>query len=293
VPPNRVVVVVLKGGLGNQLFQYAAGTTAAQQLNAVLTVDGTGAGAALLDNALGIEVVQATPETLRRLAIGAPGHSTTRVMQRIHRRTLHATGKVRYERQNHRDAHAPMPELEPRGNIVGLHLDGYFQHPTWFSASLTGIAARLGNRLKKVASHELGRGATVISFRRGDYVPLGWDLPLGYYERALQMVPPTDGPVWVVGDDQMVIELIRDWLDGRGWTTSAPPDLGADPLVRDMALLGAAERVVMSNSTYCWWGVNAGDPDSTRSERTIITPASWLPLSGSATLVRPHWNAIA
>lgn len=291
--PDKVVVVVLKGGIGNQLFQYAAAVTAAGRIGASVVVRRPATDGFALDELLGTELPQASRHALRRIALESSSQGLSRQIQLIRRRTLSSLDKVLYVRQTSQGAHLPMPELTLAMNGRGVYMDGYFQNPTWFDASLQDVATQLGTQLSKAAGPEFGRDATVISFRRGDYVRLGWELPISYYHKALDSLPPLSGPIWVIGDDQLVTDLIRTWLDHRGAKTHNLPDLGVDRSLRDLALLMAADRVVMSNSSYCWWGVNAVDPLSNRSDRTIIAPAAWVPVPGSTALVRSQWNAIS
>jgi hypothetical protein len=67
-------------------------------------------------------------------------------------------------------------------------------------------------------------------------------------------------------------------------------------VTRDLALLATAEQVVMSNSTFCWWGVVAGQTPG--RERVVIAPRPWLMgagLDGKAdedSLLRPEWLTV-
>jgi len=57
--------------------------------------------------------------------------------------------------------------------------DGYFQHPDWFEPA----RAQIVDRLLDVAPPTLRRGLSrdeevVVVVRGGDYVDLGWQLPI-------------------------------------------------------------------------------------------------------------------
>lgn len=287
-----LVVVVLDGGVGNQLFQYAAGLSIARELGATLAVRGLGSNGIRLDEFLGGGVQLATPEMIQQLALAAPLPLVSRALQHARRRWSTSRGQIQYVRQGHQEAYAPKPPGIVTEATTTVLLDGYFQHPSWFSSSLSDIAHELKRRLDEGSVAESGRGATVISFRRGDYVRLDWALPMSYYDAALRSLEPLDGPVWVIGDDSVLIGLVGDWLRRFGMEVSPLPDLGVPPLWRDLILLSTAQRVVMSNSTYCWWGVTAGDASSTGRERTIVAPAYWLPMKGSEALIRPTWRVV-
>jgi hypothetical protein len=285
--PN--VVVVLKGGIGNQLFQYAAGLGAARHMGAHLFVHQLDANSVRLGEMLEIDLAAASSDMLNHVGAITRRPAIRRTAQRMRRKVLLARGNVVHLSQPWEAAHSPMPRDLLRPGLESLYLDGYFQHPSWYNSSLAALAGILGQRLTHIVSPDVGTNATVVAFRRGDYVRMNWDLPLSFYEGALANASLPDGPIWVVGDDQLVTGLCAPWFERRGMRLSPAPALGGGRFLRDLALLAAADHVVMANSTYCWWGVNAGDPDVSRSDRTIVAPAPWTPLKGSNALIRPTW----
>jgi hypothetical protein len=132
----------------------------------------------------------------------------------------------------------------------------------------------------------------VISLRRGDYVRLGWDLPLEYYDSALRLLEPGNIPIWIIGDDALVIELVSEKWRRQGLNVLALPDLGISNTRRDLALLVRAKNVIMSNSTFCWWGVVTGNLHRRETSRRIISPNRWLPLPGADSLINPSWESV-
>jgi len=286
------VAVVVQGGLGNQLFQFAAASTIAAELGAAVSVRNLGAYDVDLADFAGPTIAGITPAALARLQLVTPLPLVSRAAQRMRRQLRTKQGQLCYLHQSHLDAFAPRPKEQPGAATTGMLLTGYFQHPTWYDASAVALAGHLRARIDQRCQALDGTGATVISFRRGDYVRMGWDLPLGYYEAALRVLPPMDGPVWVIGDDRMFLELVGGWLGERGLQVRPLPDLGVPPIWRDLALLASAERVVMSNSTFCWWGVVAGQTSANDRTRSIIAPKHWVPIDHSDALIRPGWTTV-
>jgi hypothetical protein len=285
-PRRKLVVATLKGGIGNQLFQYAAGLTVSSQIGAELRVVRRRGSESPLKSDLALEFTSLEEERARRIGLGdSPRGAWTRLKHGAPRRLARGRGQYRVVRQPDTAPFAPN-EME-FGSVQTLVLDGYFQHPSWFQASKSAVLERL--RIVLPIS-EVPQGTTVISIRRGDYVPLGWALPFDYYEHALTLIDPGDGPTYLVGDDPLVLELLSDHLKRRGWMCAALPDRGTTPIVRDLALLAAARNVIMSNSTFCWWGVATGE--GLTPDRTVLAPSDWLPIEGSTSLLRPDWTLI-
>lgn len=289
------MLVDLRAGLGNQLFQYAAAMTIARELNATLLFNGLGSAGIELDRVLGVDLPAPSPGQLHELAISDPSESaTSRALHRAKRQLRVMRGnQLLIQQVAFRPKHADVLQSQPSY----VHMWGDFQHPSWFVDSLDAVSAQLRCGLGRHAT-ELEVDATVISFRRGDYVRLGWDLPLAYYERALAQLPAASGPTWVVCDDQAFAELAIPWFRDRGVDVQPLPDIAGGPLIRDLLLLSRARRVIMSNSTFCWWGVATGDLDPALSDRTVIAPSPWLPAAPagwgaeSSPLLRSGWQTV-
>jgi hypothetical protein len=291
VDANPPVIVRLMGGLGNQLFQYAAGVAAAERLGGVPSFVGSDGDLRTLSEMLSVEL---RPATLKhRRQVGLERLSVQRrLVRRVQRRLSLGTRPVIIRQPAgpsawHSATDWSKEVIGPRTSTV--YLDGYFQHPSWSYATKDDVAKRLRRHLLAQPAAGAVAGSTVVSFRRGDYVRVGWDLPLSYYAAALDRLPRNDLPVWVVGDDSLVSHLIVGWLGDRGFAASSADELPGSPMDRDMCMLADAEQVVMSNSTFCWWGVTAGGSSAARS---ITAPNPWVPLPGSSALLDPSWIAI-
>ena len=267
------VLVHLMGGVGNQLFQYAAGLSLTGQEGDGLVFDlPTSQGLGLTD-LLGAGSVPVAPPSVRR-AFGLSGNSqsmATRVLIRLKREAMVRSGRLALLRETATSAVLPPDRVAGRCVLLG-----WFIHPAWYSGTVDLVAARVGSGLRDHPAFALARssGTTVISFRRGDFVRWGWDLGTEYYVRALEHLDPIDGPCWLVGDDELFLEFACTWLATRGIRAERAPLFAGSRGRADLALLAGARTVVMSNSTFCWWGVAAGDTEPGVARR-IIVPAPW------------------
>jgi hypothetical protein len=94
-------------------------------------------------------------------------------------------------------------------------LDGYFQHPEYGATATEGLAAALAQRV----SSQLRSADTIgIHLRRGDYVTLGHQLSIEFYETAVDLIDPQRRcSVLVSSDDRMANAYLCDRLRALGW----------------------------------------------------------------------------
>lgn len=190
--------------------------------------------------------------------------------------------------------------FEPFPSDLDLHasrtllLVGYFQHPTWFEPSLDVVTEKIWSGLSRYVEHLRDADVTVISVRRGDYVGLGWDIRPEYYERAIDALGPIEGPIWIMSDDLVAAQaMLEPILRDRQLEAALLPVIDLEPSMRDFALLCVARNVIMSNSTFCWWGTVTGQRQGNQPAKTIICPTPWIAsYLKSDVLIRPDWTPI-
>lgn len=267
------VLVHLMGGLGNQLFQYTAGLQVASESGGRLYIDPSAPEGVSLADVLAPETISFASTRVRRsfgLSTGSDP-APVRVALRLQREWATRTGRLTIMRER-----AGM-EFHHTGPSSGKSLlIGWFMHPSWYANTMGNVGAQLLDRLREHPAYLLAAtgNATVISFRRGDFVRWGMDLSAGYYENALDRLGNTGAPCFVVGDDSLFLDFARDWLVGRGIAAQRVPSFEGSPGITDLAMLAGAGSVIMSNSSFCWWGVTAGDSEA-RPDRRVFVPTPW------------------
>lgn len=293
------VVVALNGGLGNQLFQLAAGFSVAKERGRELFVyENTNAE---LSQFMPIGLQPVSKRVANRL-----------VLNYCKRSSLVSRGlwELRAHLYKGDPRNFTLRQVDPFGGrdnerlfrhkgLIGM--TGYFQNPQWYEPVLDEVLQALREGVASVVrpqerpfKEELG-DYTALSFRRGDYLRLGWALPFDYYEAALEALPKADGPLVLLSDDGLVANFGAQWFESKGFDVIPDSVLGKRSRHRDLALLADASQVVMSNSTFCWWGTVLGDDSFERSGQTrcVIVPRQWLPeYPMSPVLLRPRWLAL-
>lgn len=284
-----MIVSRIAGGLGNQLFQYAAGRALALHHGTPLALDtrhyGHDRSRRFLLDAFRIEV--AKEADLPPLWPQAP-------LRHILWRAL-GTGP-RLVREGQPAFQPGLAELGPN-----LYLDGYWQSERYFAAIADTLRAELTPRapLSDGARALLDQIAAVpavsLHIRRGDYVldpntkqPLG-TCSLDYYARAAALVAErtaTDPVIFAFSDEP---DWVRDNLR-LPFETRVIEHQGADDPVEDLWLMKSCRHHVIANSSFSWWGgwLNPS-PD-----KMVIAPAKWFPQPGKSNpdILPPGWMAI-
>ncbi|CAN5381781.1 alpha-1,2-fucosyltransferase [soil metagenome] len=268
-----MIAVQLGGGIGNQLFQYAAARALALRLGVPLALD-----LRLFDNhaarryaldAFAIETVEidrnAFPPSARRLS--------GQIASWFRARRRFATFR---ERRFTFDPDVPaLPDW--------TWLAGNFQSERYFADQAAVLRRDLALRRppegKNRAIHDAIAGSLAVSLhvRRGDYVTnpranavhglVGAD----FYRNAVQYVADRAGgapAVFVFTDDP---DWVAASLDiGCPFTLVRHNLAGAE--AEDLRLMAACRHHIVANSSFSWWGAWLdASPDS-----MVIAPRPWF-----------------
>ena len=277
---GAAVTVEITGGLGNQMFQYAAARSLALRLDAPLRLD-LGFYRAGRHRTFELDRLAVPPALLRE----APASRLARLAGR-----LLGQGGASYEE--------PHFHYDPAFAALSapVRLKGYFQSPRYFEAHADTIRSEL---MPPAASDAESRDlAAVLSaaesvalhIRRGDYVTsakaqaIYAQCTLGYYAEALSRLPG-DGPVVVFSDD---IAWARANLSSPRRLVFAGEKAPRDGLA-DLHLMTRARHHVIANSSFSWWGAWLAGEDG-----VTIAPDRWFndPAVRDGDLFPPRWQRI-
>lgn len=288
------VTVRLRGGLGNQLFQYAAGTAVAARLACPLLVETGDLGAVLPGD---------TPRAFELDWIVEPDHVLTgatlgrslRLLRRVARKAPFAMGPKTFTEASF--------AYDDRIDAVqpGTTLDGYFQSWRYFEAIEGPLRTSLLEAIPRSPwgtgiEEKLSAGGPWIAVhvRRGDYLKphnSAYHGLLGqsYYRAALAHLTRRglDHRIVVFSDEP---DAARDLLGSRTSRVDVVrPPADSNP-AESILLMSRAQAVVTANSSFSWWAAWIADPASS----TVVCPVPWL--SHAATdesdLRPPGWVSI-
>ena len=282
---NGTVVIRLVGGLGNQMFQYAAALGLAVRQNRTLKME-VSAFAACDKRSYQLDCLKVPQD----LYTGAPlsqavsNSIAARVIRRIKREVF--KGYVFKGGAFRKDVYCePHFHFDPdffKLSGVEILLNGYFQSPRYFDS----VAELLRERFQPVAplsataadwAAKIAASPCSVSLhvRRGDYLQaphaaLHDALDRGYYDRAVNLVQRLAG-------ERVEFFLFSDEPD---FIAEAFADLPGAHVVRsdpgtsweELFLMARCRHNIIANSSYSWWGAWLNPAEDKR----VIAPARWF-----------------
>lgn len=247
---SETIIIVLQGGLGNQLFQYCAGLAMASRLGGQLWL---------------------TPTQENK-------HSA-----RDYRQTLYTRAKAlspetpRAPLSQQAGAYDPWDPIQYEGHTA-IALKGYYQflHPIELHISkirtdLDKALAHIRNDLQQ--KYQIKPAETCfLHVRRGDYLTQPPNTLCiqdeSYYLPALQKIKLRQGRRrWLVLSDDIA------WCRQQRWLTQPPFEIVDEPdeLAGLMLMRLCEGGAIISNSTYSWWGAMLGC-----SSAPVVYPSKWF-----------------
>lgn len=292
-----MVIVRLTGGVGNQMFQYAAGRALADRLGAELLLDTRALEHALAFQAYTRRAYALSPFKLRaKLATAADLNNwpvwvveigmRLPLVRRLFRR-WHFESAITYD--------PSIPTLHEPVCLVG-----YWQSERYFIDIADRIRADFTLRQPLAGANarllELARSDRSVGLhvRRGDFISLNDAAQIhglcsvDYYRRAISRVRNlcpecrflvfSDDPQWARAE--LPLDPSTVFVTGN----EASPE-------QDLALMSACKHHIIANSSFSWWASWLGNsPD-----QIVIAPSPWYssPKLDARDLAVSRWQYIS
>jgi hypothetical protein len=239
-----MIITRLRGGLGNQMFQYAAGRAAALQKNTALFVDTTwfsSAGALNPRREYDLGIFTAEPHIASRWQIFV-------------------------------------------SKLTGTYLDGFWQDENYFRSIektvredftfRNPIPAQSAALFASITAAE----SVCINVRRDDFIKDGKFVGVSYYERGVEEILKTKpaAAFFVFSDD---IEWCRTNLGFIPRATFVGHEHAGPKFRAYLQLMTACKHFIIPNSTFGWWAAWL----SPHPDKTIIVPKEWSQGGGIST----------
>jgi hypothetical protein len=273
-----MIIVRLKGGLGNQMFQYATARHLAVRNETCLKLDlGSFSRYPLRSYRLNHYNIAASPASGKELRGFAAGH------RKVVRRTVRAAARWlpgydwQWFVQKGRDYDPSLLGL--RGNI---YLEGTWQSVKYFSeiSSLVRQELTLKTQLThaslQVAEKITNTEAVSLHVRRGDYAS---DVVtkkkhglcgLDYYERGIDLIAQqAPSPHFFVFSDDP--SWTQNHLSSKYPMTFVTHN-GEERDYEDLFLVSMCRHHIIANSTFSWWGAWLCRND----DKIVIAPRQWF-----------------
>jgi len=286
-----MIITRLQGGLGNQMFQYAAGLALAERRRTALKLDVSWfreyaeyeAHNRYALSCFNITEQFATQEEVDRIA----GVKLTRV----ERWSIAIAKRLRFSRYARPNATPANTYYEGPDAFSSsffeqpdnTYLYGMWQCEDFFAPIADLLRLHFSFRYPEqptvatMAKQIRTCGPSVaVHFRRGDYVrnsrfnqQIGV-LPLEYYERAIALVRKRhpNATLYIFSDDIDSIEREFQPPGPYVFIRAAQPWHAFD----NIRLMSICDHAIISNSTFAWWGAWLNPSP----EKVVIAPCPWF-----------------
>lgn len=282
-----MIVVKINGGLGNQLFQYAAGRALAERHGSELVLD-----LGWFDN----RPIGNTPwkYELHRYPIKA--RVTTPVEQflcrfyqgRIVRRIPFLPRRWRHFREKHFQ-YEPSFEMLPDQ----VYLDGYWQSSLYFEAIGNLIRQELqplalpGEVNADLMRAMANSNSVALHIRRGDYLSNSTAVnyhgvcSLDYYRAAIDfMVDKLESPTFYIFSDDL------EWAKANlniQYPAYFVDNNSGENAFQDLRLISSCKNQIIANSSFSWWGAWLNP----NPNKIVIAPKKWFLVNKDTSTLYP------
>ena len=280
-----MIKVILRGGLGNQMFQYALGTVLAEKNNTPLVIDVT-----LLNDRLprkevtfrtfDLDIFGIQPQLsfLSKLSQNIPIPGLWVVLDIISDSILTILG-VRKKIGEAKEYEYDEQVFEPRKNIA---LWGFWQSEKYFSMyrekilNIFQFKQPLEGGAKKIGEAIAASNSVSIHVRRGDYITnksvlstLGI-VGIPYYERAVNYIAEhvKDPHFFIFSND---IDWCKENIKFSYPTTYLGNDTAGPKASFHLHLMSLCKNNIITNSTFSWWSAWL----NRNPEKIVIAPREW------------------
>lgn len=269
-----MIIMRIKGGLGNQMFQYALGRSLSIRTGLPLVLDKRHYGRQR-EHGYGLDKFRG-PATLAD-AVHLPPAPREQPLAHLLWRLM---------RRKPRLQHEASAAFDPAIAAISgpAWLEGYFQSERYFAdhadiirADLTPASPPDAENARWLAQIADDPRAVSLHVRRGDYVRNaqfaarhGTCTP-DYYARALDHVATAMGAdpvIYAFSDDP---DWVRDHLKLPA-EIRIPGHNDASRNIEDLRLMAACRHHILANSSFSWWGAWLNP----RPDKVVAAPARWF-----------------
>lgn len=284
-----MVITKILGGLGNQMFEYAAGKALSEKYKCAHLIDTNSLKRHGLHpfglHLFNINLLEAQKADFKKLGFGPLSHFLIRLKKH-----------PAYYLEKEFNYLESFFDLKPP-----IYLDGYFQSEKYFKSIESQIRKDFtfkeapdeneNKYLKDISETE----SVSLHVRRGDYVTnaaantvIGL-ISIKYYENAVkEMQGRLSNPKFFVFSDDL--EWVKDNLQLPETSVFVTGNTGSNSY-RDMRLMSCCKHNIIANSSFSWWGAWL----NSNQDKIVIAPKPWFRDASinSSDLVPANWLQLA
>ena len=276
-----MIIVKLMGGLGNQMFQYAAGRQLALLKSTELKVDkgllGGEIQPGVTPRQLEINLLNTVIEYAGQHEIDSFKKYSSNSYFRFIQRKMPFIFKNLYFAESGLQFNPDFFNLPSN-----VYLDGFWQSEKYFLPFREKLMQEfipkqeMNDVNKNHQSKILSTNSVSIHFRRGDYVTnpeastYHGVLSMDYYTKAIQEISmkTKDPHFFIFSDDSL---WVKENFKIDFPSTFIDNNLGKDAIY-DLQLMSSCRHNIIANSSFSWWGAWLNNyPD-----KLVVAPKKWF-----------------
>lgn len=267
-----MIISKILGGMGNQMFQYAAGRSLAHLNNTQLKLDVTGFNKYKLRNfdlqSLHADCRFASDNEIRNLL---PSHNLEKALQ-----YLSPKKKRTYYREKYFHFDETMLQFGPN-----VYIKGYFQSEKYFLPIKEIVQKEFTFKDEYIEKVKVFSGETrsvnsvSVHIRRGDMKndPVMAErhgvMPLAYYQKSIEIIrSKTSAPHFYFFSDD--INWARE--NFKGADASFVSGEISKTHFEDLYLMSQCRHNIIANSSFSWWAAWL----NTNPDKIVIAPNKWF-----------------
>ncbi|NMC36404.1 alpha-1,2-fucosyltransferase [Candidatus Beckwithbacteria bacterium] len=260
-----MIITKLTGGLGNQMFQYAAGKALAERLQSPFKLDIEQYSLSLPDTARQYE--------LEAFELNAEFATSTDLL--LFKMLSKLSSKYNYFKDKNNDFNKDFLKLKNHVFLIG-HWQSYkyFEHIAAKLRSDFTLKKELENQLFKKTKRKIENNQSVsIHVRRTDYLTYGVAFHthglcgMDYYQKAIRkIIKKVKKPYFFIFSDDLA------WCK-KNFQLPFPTEFvqGQNP-AQDMSLMSYCKHNIIANSTFSWWAAWL----NIYQNKQVIAPKQWF-----------------
>jgi len=264
---NKMITVKLKGGLGNQMFQYALGRHLALRNKTALELDTSSFRADRLRKyELGhFNIMEELAKPFEKILF-----FVAKKLDFLQRKSIFYKEKEKFK--------FDPTILSLRGNI---YFDGSWQSEKYFKDIRETIIKEFTVKTKQNKKNSAilekikSINSVAVHIRRKDYLtdPKTKEYhgfcSLKYYQKAIQKIKnKIDNPKLFIFSDDIFWAKENLKVKNAVYVDNNPPEKGYE----DMRLMKNCKHFIIANSTFSWWSAWLSD----NADKIVCAPKQWL-----------------
>jgi len=275
-----MVIVDVSGGLGNQMFQYAAGRALSEKLQQPLRLDVTSFNDYSLHNGFELESVFlediqiSSKQEIREIL----GWQAVPLVRRLVK-----GDKLQVLRNKKHIVEPHFQYWEGLRKVSGdLYISGYWQSEKYFHSIIPIIRENflfkrpMSENNQKIASEIKSGNSVSLHIRRGDYISNETNLAthgacsLKYYDDAIRYISMRNKKLelYIFSDD---IQWVKENLKIDFPHQYINHNQGVESY-NDMRLMSLCKHHIIANSSFSWWGAWL----CSNANKTVVAPKRWF-----------------